>query len=494
MLNVVEQLLARTKQSHQSIPPQSLCQCQARNVAKAGWKAAASRLQRCWSGACGREAARLSARAATRSRPGTMNYFRYINAISAARKSSPIRELTVLLERSPPTMISLAGGMPNPSLFPFETATFTINDGQQINFSQETMKRALQYSSSAGIPELISWMKELQKRAHNPPTINYSPERGQMALCVTNGSQEGLSKVFEMLLAPGDFILLDTPTYPGTLAALRPLGCNILSIASDKHGLIPESLSDILSKWAPEEAKNPESDIPRILYTIPNGGNPTGVSMTADRKQKVYQIARKYDLLIIEDDPYYFLQFEKPWAPSFLSLDVDGRVIRTDSFSKILSSGLRMGFLTGPKPLIDRVVLHIQVSTMHTSTFTQLMVAQLLKQWGQDGFLKHIDRVAQFYTKQRDAMHKSAEKWLKADWQVPSAGMFFWLKLKEIPDTRRLISEKAIKKEVLLVPGQVFMIDSSLPCSYLRAAFSISSPEEIDQGFQRLAALIKESV
>ncbi|XP_059501025.1 kynurenine/alpha-aminoadipate aminotransferase, mitochondrial isoform X3 [Stegostoma tigrinum] len=426
MLNVVEQLLARTKQSHQSIPPQSLCQCQARNVAKAGWKAAASRLQRCWSGACGREAARLSARAATRSRPGTMNYFRYINAISAARKSSPIRELTVLLERSPPTMISLAGGMPNPSLFPFETATFTINDGQQINFSQETMKRALQYSSSAGIPELISWMKELQKRAHNPPTINYSPERGQMALCVTNGSQEGLSKVFEMLLAPGDFILLDTPTYPGTLAA----------------------------------------------------------------------IARKYDLLIIEDDPYYFLQFEKPWAPSFLSLDVDGRVIRTDSFSKILSSGLRMGFLTGPKPLIDRVVLHIQVSTMHTSTFTQLMVAQLLKQWGQDGFLKHIDRVAQFYTKQRDAMHKSAEKWLKdiADWQVPSAGMFFWLKLKEIPDTRRLISEKAIKKEVLLVPGQVFMIDSSLPCSYLRAAFSISSPEEIDQGFQRLAALIKESV
>ncbi|XP_060690977.1 kynurenine/alpha-aminoadipate aminotransferase, mitochondrial isoform X2 [Hemiscyllium ocellatum] len=424
-----------------------------------------------------------------------MNYFRYINAVSAARKASPIRELTELLNRSPPTMISLAGGMPNPRMFPFESASFTIQDGLKINFSPETMKRALQYSNSAGIPELVSWMKDLQKSVHNPPTVNYSPDGGKMELCVTNGSQEGLSKVFEMLIAPGDFILLDTPTYPGTLSALRPLGCKILSILSDEHGLIPESLSEVLSKWAPEEAKNPDSDVPRILYTIPNGGNPTGASMTADRKQEVYQIARKYDLLIIEDDPYYFLQFEKPWAPSFLSLDVDGRVIRTDSFSKILSSGLRVGFLTGPKPLIDRVVLHIQVSTMHTSTFTQLMVAQLLKQWGQDGFLKHVDRVVQFYRTQRDAMHKSAERWLKdvADWQVPSAGMFFWMKLNKIPDTQQLISEKAIEKEVLLVPGRVFMTDNSAPCSYLRAAFSISSPEEIDEGLQRLAALIKGS-
>ncbi|XP_067885388.1 kynurenine/alpha-aminoadipate aminotransferase, mitochondrial [Heterodontus francisci] len=425
-----------------------------------------------------------------------MNYFRFINAVSAARKPSPIRVLTELMQKSPPTMISLAGGMPNASMFPFETASFTIKDGLQITFNPDTMNKALQYSASAGIPELISWMKDFQKTIHNPPTVNNSPEQGRMELCVTNGSQEGLSKVFDMLLNPGDTVLLDTPTYAGTLATLQPLGCKILSVSSDQHGLIPQSLSDILSKWKPEDAKNPASDIPRVLYTIPNGGNPTGVSITADRKREVYQIARKYDLLIIEDDPYYFLQFEKPWAPSFLSLDVDGRVIRTDSFSKILSSGLRIGFVTGPKPLIDQIILHIQCSTMHTSTFTQLLVAQLLQQWGQKGFLEHVDRVVEFYRKQRDAMQSSAERWLKdvVDWHVPSAGMFFWMKLKGIPDTYQLISEKAVQKEVLFVPGQAFMIDKSAPCSYIRASFSVSTPEQIDQGLQRLATLIKESV
>uniref|UniRef100_UPI00398E7823 kynurenine/alpha-aminoadipate aminotransferase, mitochondrial isoform X2 n=1 Tax=Pristiophorus japonicus TaxID=55135 RepID=UPI00398E7823 len=357
-----------------------------------------------------------------------MNYFRFINAVSAARRPSPIRTLTELQQKAPPTMISLAAGMPNPNMFPFESASFTMKNGLNITFGTNTMYRALQYSASAGIPELISWMKDLQKSLHNPPTINCSPEQGQMELCVTNGSQEGLSKVFEMLLSPGDSILLDTPTYPGTLASLQPLGCKILDIASDQHGLIPQSLSDILSQWKPEDAKNPASDIPRVLYTIPNGGNPTGASMTADRKREVYQ----------------------PWAPSFLSLDVDGRVIRTDSFSKILSSGLRIGFLSGPKPLIDRIVLHIQASTMHTSTFTQLMVVQLLQQWGQNGFLDHVDRVVEFYRKQRDAMQASAERWLKdaVEWHVPGAGMFFWMKLKGIPDTYQLISEKAVKNEV----------------------------------------------
>ncbi|XP_069797445.1 kynurenine/alpha-aminoadipate aminotransferase, mitochondrial [Narcine bancroftii] len=425
-----------------------------------------------------------------------MNYSRFINSVSAARRTSPIRALTELLERSPPTMISLAGGLPNPDMFPFESASFTIKDGRSITFGLETMKRALQYSSSSGIPELVSWMKDLQTSIHNPPTLKCSPEQGQMDLCVTNGSQEGLSKVFEMLISPGDSILLDCPTYSGTLALLRPMGCKFLTVSSDQYGIIPQSLSDVLSRWSPEDAKNPDSDIPKVLYTIPNGGNPTGASITPERKVEIYQIARKYDLLIIEDDPYFFLQFEKPWAPSFLSMDVDGRVLRMDSFSKILSAGLRIGFLTGPKPLISRVILHIQASTMHASTFTQLMVFNLLQQWGQSGFLEHVDRVIDFYRKQKDAMQLSAERWLKdlVDWNVPSAGMFYWMKLKGISDSHQLITEKALQKEVLLVPGQAFMVDSSMPCPYVRAAFSLSTPEQIDQGLQRLAALIKESL
>ncbi|KAM9718347.1 kynurenine/alpha-aminoadipate aminotransferase, mitochondrial isoform 2-T2 [Menidia menidia] len=418
-----------------------------------------------------------------------MNYARFLTAVSAARKPSPIRMLTELQQRSPPSMISLAGGAPNPDTFPFQSASVQVKGGRTVTFDEAAMKRALQYSASNGVPELLRWMKDLQRELHRPPD-------GQMDMCVTTGSQEGLCKVFEMLVNPGDNVLLDAPTYSGTLAALQPLGCNLVNVPSDQHGMVPGALAAVLSRWDPADVHAPGSSAPKLLYTIPNGGNPTGASMTAQRKQDVYQLAQQYDMLIIEDDPYYFLQFEKPWAPSFLSMDVDGRVIRTDSFSKILSSGLRLGFVTGPKPLVDRVVLHIQASTMHTSTFTQLLVSELLHSWGKEGFLQHIDRVIEFYRQQRDAMIRSAEKWLKdvAEWHAPAAGMFLWMRLKHVADTQQLIMEKALEKEVLLVPGGVFMINSSDPCPYVRAAFSLSTPEQIDEAFRRLAALIKDSV
>ncbi|KAM7142766.1 kynurenine/alpha-aminoadipate aminotransferase, mitochondrial isoform 2-T2 [Molossus nigricans] len=355
-----------------------------------------------------------------------MNYARFITAASASRRPSPIRILTEILSRAPKSVISLATGSPNPNMFPFKTAVITLENGKTIQFDEDIMKRALQYSQSAGIPELLSWLKQLQVKLHNPPTLHYPPSQGQMDICVTTGSQEGLCKVFEMLINRGDNILLNEPVYSGTLEAL----------------------------------------------------------------------ARKYDFLIIEDDPYYFLQFNKPWAPTFLSMDTDGRVIRADSFSKILSSGLRIGFITGPKPLIERVVLHTQVSTLHPSTFTQLMVSQLLHHWGEEGFLAHVERVIDYYRKQKDALLAAADKWLSglAEWHAPTAGMFVWIKIKGISDVKKLIEEKAIKKEILMVPGNAFYIDSSAPSPYFRASFSLASPEQMDTAFQRLAQLIKESI
>ncbi|KAM9329895.1 kynurenine/alpha-aminoadipate aminotransferase, mitochondrial [Gastrophryne carolinensis] len=423
-----------------------------------------------------------------------MNYARFLTAVSASRKPSPIRAMTDLLLRSPPSVISLAGGAPNPDTFPFKAATITLKDGTAIEIGDNLMKKALQYSATPGVPELLSWLKDLQKKLHNPPTLTYSPDEGKMELCVTTGSQEGLSKVFEMLVNPGDNVLLDAPTYSGTLAAVKPLGCNLIGIPTDQHGIIPQALKHILSRWQPEDAQNPEKKSPKVLYTIPNGGNPTGASLNIERKIEIYQIAQQYDLIIMEDDPYYFLQFNKPWAPSFLSMDVDGRVIRADSMSKILSSGLRIGFLTGPKPLIDRITLHMQASTLHTSAFTQVMVFQLLQKWGIEGFMKHIEGVINFYKTQRDAMLASADKWLTglAEWHSPSAGLFLWIKIKGVPDTHQMIMQKAISNEVLLVPGSAFNIDSSEPSPYVRASFSLSSPEQMDLGLQRLASLIME--
>lgn len=425
-----------------------------------------------------------------------MNYARFLTATSAARKPSPIRIWADILSRAPKSVISLATGSPNPNTFPFKTAVITTKQGNTIQFDEEVMKRALQYSPTAGIPELLSWLKQLQVKLHNPPTIHYPPSQGQMDICVTAGSQEGLSKVFEMIINRRDNILLNEPAYSGTLQALLPLGCNIINVASDGYGIIPDSLKEVLSRWKPEDSKNPQKNTPKCLYTVPNGNNPTGNSLTSNRKKEIYELARKYDFLIIEDDPYYFLQFNKPWTPSFLSMDVDGRVIRADSFSKILSSGLRIGFITGPKPLVERIVLHTQVSTLQTSTFTQLLVSQLLHQWGEEGFLAHVDRVIDFYRSQKDAILAAAEKWLSglAEWHAPTAGMFLWIKVKGIYDVKKIIEEKAIKKEIFFISGSDFYIDSASPSPYLRASFSLASPEQMDKAFQRLAELIKESL
>uniref|UniRef100_F1MKS7 Aminoadipate aminotransferase n=1 Tax=Bos taurus TaxID=9913 RepID=F1MKS7_BOVIN len=390
-----------------------------------------------------------------------MNYTRFITAKSAARKPYSIRVMYEKLDKAPKSVISLATGVPNPNMFPFKTAVITIENGKAIQFDEELMKKALQYSQSAGLPELLSWLKQLQVKLHNPPTIHYAPSQGQMDLCVTCGSLEGLYKVFEMIVNPGDNILVNEPVYSGTIHALQPLGCNMINVSSDEHGIIPDSLREILSKWKPEDSKDPEKNSPKCLYTVPNGNNPSGNSLTAERKREIYELARKYDFLIIEDDPYYFMQFNKPWAPTFLSMDVDGRVIRADSFSKVL--------------------LQIKVTGLPLSIFS-LLVSQLLHQWGEEGFLTHIDRVTDFYRKQRDALLAAADKWLSglAEWQVPTAGMFLWVKIKGIHDVRKLIEEKAVKNEIFMLPGYGFYIDSSAPCPYFRASFSSASPEQMD--------------
>nr|XP_006111734.1 kynurenine/alpha-aminoadipate aminotransferase, mitochondrial-like [Pelodiscus sinensis] len=424
-----------------------------------------------------------------------MDYSRFLSVVSATREENILRISSSLAQKKPP-IIMISGGMPNPNYFPFKTASFTIEDGTTIEIGEALMKTALQYSNTQGIPEFLSWLKDLQMSLHNPPTAKNSPDQGQMEMCVTTGSQDGLAKVFDMLINRGDNVLVEDPCYSGTVSALKPLGCNIIKVSTDKHGIIPEALKEILSRWRPEDAKKLKNNLPKFLYTVPNGNNPAGTSMTTDRKKKIYQLARCYDFLIIEDDPYYFLQFEKPKAPTFLSMDVDGRVIRCDTFSKIISPGLRLGFLTGPKPFIDRVSLHTQITTMHPNTFAQILVLQLFLKWGQKGFLEHTDRVTEFYRSQRDAMLAAADKWLKglAEWHVPTAGIFLWIKIKGISDTYKMVMENALKRRVALVPGKSFSFDSSAPSPYIRASYSFASPDQMDQALQTLAELIKETV
>uniref|UniRef100_A0A671SMR4 Aminoadipate aminotransferase n=1 Tax=Sinocyclocheilus anshuiensis TaxID=1608454 RepID=A0A671SMR4_9TELE len=258
-------------------------------------------------------------------------------------------------------------------------------------------------------------MKDLQKSLHNPPTAGYSPERGQMEMCVTTGSQEGLCKIFEMLVNSGDSVLLDAPTQ---LYELQPLGCNRI------NGMIPADLRKLLERWDPADAQKPGSSVPRVLYTIPNGGNPTRASVTCERKQEVYEVSRVYSSVHTYSGENISIEHVTIFLSKYISKGAVDMKFSPD-----------MGLVTGPKPLVDRVV-------MHTSTFTRLIVSQLLHSWGPEGFLKHIDGGIEFYRSQRNAMLSSADQWLKGWTLISTASVMDTIILL------LLIMERALEKEV----------------------------------------------
>eukprot|EP00092_Neocalanus_flemingeri_P004236 GFUD01004556.1.p1 GENE.GFUD01004556.1~~GFUD01004556.1.p1 ORF type:complete len:438 (-),score=98.23 GFUD01004556.1:51-1364(-) len=418
-------------------------------------------------------------------------YSRFINGVSAGRQPSLIREMTKILAAAPPEMIPLSGGFPNPEMFPFKNLTLSVENGSPINLSGKSLQSALQYLPTNGHPALLKQLKDLQLEVHKPGEAVWN----NTDIVVTSGSQDGLCKAFEMMMDKGSSVLVEDFVYSGTLSIINPYEPKYHIIESDDKGMKPESLKKVLAQWTPgEESKH----IPKFLYINPTGANPTGTVLPLDRRREIYQLCCEYNLLLLEDDPYYYLQFEEKSLrpPSFFSLDTEGRVIRFDSFSKILSSGIRLGFVTGPKPLIERIVLHMQVSVLHASSLSQVITTNLLEQWGQEGFFNHIDNVENFYKNRRDKMLEAADKNLKGlcEYSVPLGGMFLWMKIPGLTSTWDMIMERGLKKNIMLMPGKAFQPDMDKPCSYLRAAFSIAPEDKFEPAMERLAELIKEEI
>jgi len=418
-------------------------------------------------------------------------YSRFISAVSAGRQPSLIREMTKILAAAPPEMIPLSGGFPNPEMFPFKNLTISMENGSSINLSGKTMQSALQYLPTNGHPDLLKQLQELQVSVHNPPADTWAASD----IVVTSGSQDGLCKAFEMMLDTGSSVLVEDFVYSGTLSIINPYKPVYHTIQSDNQGMIPDSLRKVLSQWTPGQEG---AGVPKFLYINPTGANPTGTVLPVERRQEIYRLCCEYNLLLLEDDPYYYLQFEEKHLrpPSFLSMDTEARVVRFDSFSKILSSGIRLGFVTGPKPLIDRIVLHMQVSVLHASSLSQVITTNLLDQWGHQGFFNHIDNVEQFYKKRRDRMTAAADKHLKGlcEYSVPLGGMFLWMKVPGLTSTWDMIMERGLNRNIMLMPGKAFQPDINKPCPYLRAAFSIAPEEKFEPAMERLAALIKEEL
>eukprot|EP01114_Cavostelium_apophysatum_P015774 TRINITY_DN4371_c0_g1_i1.p1 TRINITY_DN4371_c0_g1~~TRINITY_DN4371_c0_g1_i1.p1 ORF type:complete len:433 (+),score=97.46 TRINITY_DN4371_c0_g1_i1:107-1405(+) len=410
-----------------------------------------------------------------------------------------IRHLTKYV--TVPGMLNLGGGLPNPTLSPLTKLSFTLENGQSISFEGAELNQMLLFSPSLGRPELLEWIRTYMEGEHGR---NFQDE--DLISCITSGSQDALQRAVDLLLQEGDSVLVERYTYSGTLAALKPLDCNLIEIDVDEHGIVPSHLKQVLDNW--KTSANSKFKFPKVLYVVPTGQNPTGATLPNDRRRQIYDIACDHNLLILEDDPYYWLQFEDSpgynQLKSFFSMDKGkNRVIRFDSFSKVFCTGFRVGWVTGPRKYVQRIGYNLEAGAQSASTVPQLLIYNTVKSLGHEGWMKHVKKVQRFYMHQREVILKAAEKHLTglAEWASPSAGMFIWFKLLGVEDCNDLVSRDAIEKLILLVPGSAFAPSyytagsekvEKPKCPYLRASFSNSTPEQLEEAIKRLADILKE--
>ncbi|ADV23053.1 tryptophan aminotransferase [Cryptococcus gattii Ru294] len=428
---------------------------------------------------------------------GTLGKYNPRNYLSDRAKVTEIDGIRGLMACEGPGVVSFLAGRPNPDTFPFNSITLNLkpplglpessnNMPVSITIEDPDLAIALQYAPSAGIPKLREWLADLQAHVHERP-------RGDYAISVGSGSQDLMFKGFQAVLNPGDPVLLETPMYAGVLPALRILKADYAEVDVDDQGLSAKNLEKVLSEWPADKKR------PRVLYTSPIGSNPSGCSASKERKLEVLKVCKKYDVLIFEDDPYYYLAQEL--IPSYFALEKQvypegGHVVRFDSFSKLLSAGMRLGFATGPKEILHAIDVSTAGANLHTSAVSQGVALRLMQYWGIEGFLAHGRAVAKLYTDRRAQFEATAHKYLDglASWVSPVAGMFLWIDLRPagIEDSYELIRHEALAKGVLGVPGMAFY-PTGRKSSHVRVSFSIVDlGDESDLGFQRLAEAIKD--
>jgi 2-aminoadipate transaminase len=389
-------------------------------------------------------------------------------------ESSVIREL--LKTTNIPGVISFAGGYPSPKVFPVER----IRQACDLVLS-EAGDQALQYSSTEGYLPLREMICARSKRYG----INMSPDN----VLITNGSQQALDLIGKIFIDPGDKLLVESPTYLGAIQAWKVYGAEFVAVETDEDGMIPESLES-------------KMDIkPKLLYLLPNFQNPMGSTLSADRRQKIIEIAHKYQVPIIEDDPYGQLRYEGEHIPPAVAYDAkirgngnddyQGNVIYLSTFSKILAPGFRLAWVVAPKEIIRTLVLAKQGSDLHTATFSQLVVTEVCR----DDFLdKHIPTIRKLYHKRRNLMMEMIDEMFPAGvtYVRPKGGLFLWIKAPEEIDTQKIFP-LAAEKKVAYVPGGPFHPNGG-GHNTMRLNFSFASEEEIKVGITRLGEVLKAAL
>ena len=402
-------------------------------------------------------------------------YEKFLSSLAKSIKASEIRELLAVI-RTKKDVISLAGGLPDPKTFPkkelAEIAYKVITE--YGNYS-------LQYSETKGIREVRETLSGFLERVRG---IKTSPDD----LLITTGSQQALDLISRTLIDPGDVIITENPSYLAALGAFKMRKAEIVGIKIDEHGMKTELLEDTIKKLVSDGKKI------KFIYVIPVAQNPAGTTMSLDRKKHLLEIASKYDLLIVEDDPYsYFIYDEGVDVTAIKALDKEDRVIYLSTISKILAPGLRIGWIASPPQLTRRLELVKQYLDLHTPTLNQYILAEILKS---DMIIDHVKKLAPYYKTKRDTMINAINEYFPEDiWFTKPVGGLFVFVYVNVPgfDAKKLITVAVDKYKVAYVPGQSFHPDGS-GANSMRLNFSYPPPELIEEGIRRLGEMIKKEL
>jgi 2-aminoadipate transaminase len=402
-----------------------------------------------------------------------MSSFRF-SQIAQKMQPSPIRELFKLIRQ--PGMISFAGGLPDPAVFPVERfaecADVLSKDGRQV----------LQYGASEGYGPLRESLLELTERQ-----LGRTVDPGE--LLITSGSQQAVDLVARALLDPGDVVIVEAPTYPGTLHSLRNTGARFAAVPCDGDGMQVELLPELVAACVQQVGRRP-----KLIYSVPDFSNPSGACLSRARRERLLEVAAAHQIPVFEDDPYSRLRYSGEDLPSIKSLAPpdDDRVIYASSFSKLLAPGVRVAWTVAPPKVIRSMVMMRQGEDLCTSTVSQALVAEYCRR----GLLEqHLGTIVDHYAGKCRTMQEQLRQHLPADaasWHVPCGGFFFWLELAGKDASE--VFDRAIEEKVAFVPGGCFFPETEdlvgpavKGAGCARLCFTFADSTEISEGCQRLA-------
>lgn len=377
-------------------------------------------------------------------------------------KASEIRELLKLTEQ--PGVISFAGGLPAPELFPIEDVIES-----SVRTLREHGQKALQYTTTEGYGPLRDWIAD---RMNKQQGTNYDRDN----ILITHGSQQVLDFMGKVFIDEGDIVACESPTYLAAINAFKAYGAGFAEIPTDEDGMIMEELEKAL-----------QTGKVKFIYVIPTFQNPTGRTWSLERRKKLAELADKYNVAILEDNPYGDLRFEGEYVPSVKTCDLSEKVLVGGTFSKIFCPGLRIGWIAGDKELIKKFVLVKQGADLQCNTFAQISIYDYLSNFDID---KHIDKIKALYKQRKDLALKCMEETFPEEVKFthPAGGLFTWVELPEGVSARDLLVE-SLKEKIAFVPGGSFFPENPKENTF-RLNYSNMPEEKIEYGLRKLGEII----